>query len=255
VYRELFEAIVAESDDVVSAFVNFFEGAALVLVESDYIDPCPIGTVAREVASTSEPLRQAADAVFDSWVRSATEVLVGAGIDPPHAEDLATLFVATTEGCFVLSRTKRSPEPLRAAARLVAPLIALPSKRPHENVDVTNQCGARRVAESAEERLEGGAPRAFGVGPSAPVFSSSVTAIPKQSALNSRVAPARRVHPANRRPQGARCVRSATRSPSVRRRTRPGPSSTWGAARRNAMLKSDGCSTCHWAKDGEGGVD
>ena len=124
VYRELFEAIVAESDDVVSAFVNFFEGAALVLVESDYIDPCPIGTVAREVASTSEPLRQAADAVFDSWVGSATEVLVGAGIDPPHAEDLATLFVATTEGCFVLSRTKRSPEPLRVAARLVAPLIA-----------------------------------------------------------------------------------------------------------------------------------
>ena len=124
VYRELFEAIVAESDDVVSAFVNFFEGAALVLVESDYIDPCPIGTVAREVASTSEPLRQAADAVFDSWVRSATEVLVGAGIDLPHAEDLANLFVATTEGCFVLSRTKRSPEPLRAAARLVAPLIA-----------------------------------------------------------------------------------------------------------------------------------
>ena len=41
VYRELFEAIVAESDDVVSAFVNFFEGAALVLTESDYIDPCP----------------------------------------------------------------------------------------------------------------------------------------------------------------------------------------------------------------------
>ena len=145
VYRELFEAIVAESDDVVSAFVNFFEGAALVLTESDYIDPCPIGTVAREVASTSEPLRQAADAVFDSWVRSATEVLVGAGIDPPHAADLANLFVAMTEGCFVLSRTKRSPEPLRAAARLVGPLIASALEEGGARTSRTSERGARRV--------------------------------------------------------------------------------------------------------------
>jgi len=124
VYRELFEAIVAEADDVAAAFVDFFAGAATVLVETDFIDPCPIGTVAREVASTSEPVRRAAEAAFDSWVRSSTDTLLTAGIEPGHAADLATLFVTTTEGCFVLCRTKRSTEPLAAVARLVAPLVS-----------------------------------------------------------------------------------------------------------------------------------
>ena len=57
VYRELFESIVAEADDAAAAYVDFFNGAAAVLEESDFIDPCPIGTIAREVANTSEPLR------------------------------------------------------------------------------------------------------------------------------------------------------------------------------------------------------
>ena len=52
---ELFESIVAEADDPAAAYVDFFTGAAAVLEESDFIDPCPIGTIAREVANTSEP--------------------------------------------------------------------------------------------------------------------------------------------------------------------------------------------------------
>ena len=124
VYRELFEAIVSESDDPASGFSAFFAGAAQVLIESDFIDPCPIGTVAREAASTSEPLRLAAEAAFDSWVHAATGFLERAGADHSRAADLATLFVTTTEGCFVLCRTKHSTEPLLAVARLVTPLIA-----------------------------------------------------------------------------------------------------------------------------------
>ena len=124
VYRELFEAIVNEADDVATAFADFFAGAARVLIETDFIDPCPIGTVAREVASTSELVRKAAEVAFDSWVRSATDTLVSAGIEPEDSADLATLFVTTTEGCFVLCRTKRSTEPLAAVARLVVPLVA-----------------------------------------------------------------------------------------------------------------------------------
>ncbi len=131
VYRELFEAIAAEADDVAAAFVDFFAGAADVLVESDFIDPCPIGTVAREVASTNELVRGAAEAAFDSWIRAATDTLVGAGIERPHAVDLATLFVTTTEGCFVLCRTKRSTEPLAAVARLVTPLVSSAVEQGH----------------------------------------------------------------------------------------------------------------------------
>src|SRR5436190_23029591 len=53
-YRELFEAIADEAVSPVAAITDFFDGAATTLEESGFIDPCPIGTVAREVASTNE---------------------------------------------------------------------------------------------------------------------------------------------------------------------------------------------------------
>lgn len=124
VYRQLFESIVAEADDPVLAFSHFFDEAGKVLVETDFIDPCPIGTVAREVVSTSEPIRRAAEAAFDSWVEAATGFLVDSGIGQGDAQDLATLFVIMTEGGFVLCRTKRSIEPLHAVARITSPLVS-----------------------------------------------------------------------------------------------------------------------------------
>src|SRR5260370_9818558 len=43
--------------DVAVATRNAFVGAAQTLRASDYADPCPIATLALEVASTHEPLR------------------------------------------------------------------------------------------------------------------------------------------------------------------------------------------------------
>lgn len=122
VYRELFEAIAAEAADPAQAFVEFFAGAAAVLEESDYIDPCPIGGIAREVANTSEALRVEAESAFGSWIRAAREHLVNAGVSPTTADELATLFVAMVEGAFVLSRTQRSAEVLVAAGKHMAEL-------------------------------------------------------------------------------------------------------------------------------------
>jgi AcrR family transcriptional regulator len=123
VYRELFESIATEADEPAAAYVDFFNGAAAVLEESDFIDPCPIGTVAREVANTSEPLREAAKRAFDSWVDAAQAHLTSAGISSDVAGDLAIVFVATVEGTFVLSRTQRSTGPLIAAGRQLAALV------------------------------------------------------------------------------------------------------------------------------------
>jgi AcrR family transcriptional regulator len=123
VYRELFESIAAEADGPAAAYVDFFAGAATVLEESDYIDPCPIGTIAREVANTSEPLRHAAERAFDSWISAARAHLVAAGIADDLAAELATVFVATVEGTFVLSRTQRTTVPLAAAGRHLASLV------------------------------------------------------------------------------------------------------------------------------------
>jgi len=122
VYRELFEAIVAQSADPAAGLQDVFVGAATVLEETDYIDPCPIGTVAREAANTSEPLRRAAGRAFASWIEAAARHLDQAGVPPDEAERLATMIVATLEGCFILSRTTRDPAPLLASGQLVANL-------------------------------------------------------------------------------------------------------------------------------------
>ena len=72
-YRQLFEMVADAACDPASAITDFFDGAAEVLEHTDFIDPCPIGTVAREVASTNEQLRQASHKVFSSWVSAAAK--------------------------------------------------------------------------------------------------------------------------------------------------------------------------------------
>lgn len=122
VYRDLFVAIATEAPNPVQAFSDFFAGAAAVLEDSGYIDPCPIGGIAREVANTSEPLRLAAAAAFQSWTAAASDYLHTAGVPKATARELAALFVATVEGTFVVSRTQRSPEALLAAGKHVGEL-------------------------------------------------------------------------------------------------------------------------------------
>lgn len=75
-----------------------------MLEDSDFIDLCPIGTVAREVASTDEDLRLAAAGVFDSWVHTVARHLERDGIDPATARELAEVLVTTLEGGFLLAR-------------------------------------------------------------------------------------------------------------------------------------------------------
>ena len=122
-YRLLFEAIWDEAPGPAEAVSAFFDGAAEVLEATDFIDPCPIGSVAREVASTNDELRLVAHAVFTSWVASATERLVAAGLDADTAADLAVALVAAVEGGFVLARTACDGEVLRRTGRRMRSLV------------------------------------------------------------------------------------------------------------------------------------
>ena len=123
-YRELFEAIAAEAAGPVEAIGDFFDGAAAVLEETDYIDVCPIGTVAREVASVDADLRAAADEAFTSWIDSAARHLERVGVGPDRARELATALVAGLEGGFVLARSRRDAELLRTVGRQMQQLVA-----------------------------------------------------------------------------------------------------------------------------------
>ncbi|GAA4806636.1 TetR/AcrR family transcriptional regulator [Actinomycetospora chlora] len=88
-----------------------FAGAAAMLEETDYVDACPIATVALEVASTDEVLRRATAEVFTSWIDVLTERLDG-------DRERALGILSALEGAFVLSRALRTTEPVHAAGRL-----------------------------------------------------------------------------------------------------------------------------------------
>ena len=128
-YGQLLPAVFDPAPDPVTAVRDFFAGAAAHLEESDYADACPIATVALEVSSSSEPLREACADVFEGWIVSATDRLAGEGIGEGRARELAIGMIAALEGAFVLARALRSTEPLFVAGAMAADAVerALPA--------------------------------------------------------------------------------------------------------------------------------
>jgi AcrR family transcriptional regulator len=112
-YAQLVEAVIDPEPDIAAGVAAFFAGAADTLRETDYADACP--TVALEISSTSEPMREAAADVFESWISALAARLVAAGLDAGRARALAIEMIAALEGAFVLSRATRTTEALEVA--------------------------------------------------------------------------------------------------------------------------------------------
>lgn len=123
VYRQLLSAIADGAANPADAVEQFFDGAADALEGMGYLDVCPIGGVAREVASTDERLRQRAESVFGSWIAELEHRLVADGIDQTTATELAEAAVAAIEGGFVVCRTQRNTRALRTSGRILASAI------------------------------------------------------------------------------------------------------------------------------------
>jgi AcrR family transcriptional regulator len=119
-YELLIPAVFDTAPDLVSGVRNFFAGAAEHLRETDYADACPIATVALEVSSSSEILRQACADVFERWIAAGAARHHGGGLTPEKARELTIALLAALEGAFVLARALRSTEPLDIAGELVA---------------------------------------------------------------------------------------------------------------------------------------
>lgn len=122
-YNALIQAFYEGAPDLVTATSEFFDGAALVLRETNYEDACPIATVALEVASTSEPMREATADVFESWIADLTSYFVGAGVDAKRAREASITLFNLVEGAFILCRAWRSTEPMELAGRLATDTV------------------------------------------------------------------------------------------------------------------------------------
>lgn len=123
IYELLIPAIFDPAPDLVTAVRMFFAGAAEHLRETDYTDACPIATVALEVSSSSETMREACADVFESWISAGATRPEAAGLSPARARELSIAMIAALEGAFVLARALRSTEPLDVAGKTMAAAV------------------------------------------------------------------------------------------------------------------------------------
>lgn len=107
-------AILGSNEDLGEALGGLVDALASGLEASGYRDGCPLATVTLEVARTSEPLRETAAAVFDTWLAALQERLVRSGLTPALARRRALLVLSAVEGALILARAQHDREPLTA---------------------------------------------------------------------------------------------------------------------------------------------
>ncbi|WP_067465423.1 TetR/AcrR family transcriptional regulator [Nocardia amamiensis] len=116
-YIQLLPLLLDPHDDLRDAVPAAFEAAAEQIEQTGWINMCPVGTIAGEIADSEPALRDVAAEVIGSWVDEGTAYFVRRGLSAPDARDFILAVLAALEGAFVLSRTLRSTEPLLAAGR------------------------------------------------------------------------------------------------------------------------------------------
>jgi AcrR family transcriptional regulator len=119
-YIQLFDLFIAPAPDVLSGIEAFFAAGVTTLLETDYVEGCPIATVALEVATTNEPLRKATADVFAAWIEAGTAKFAVFGLPEEAARTLTIALINNLEGAFVLARSMRSTEPMGVAGASVA---------------------------------------------------------------------------------------------------------------------------------------
>ncbi|UYQ66020.1 TetR/AcrR family transcriptional regulator [Streptomyces peucetius] len=110
-----------EGADPAERTAQAFTGAAQTLLDLDFADPCPVATIAMEVAGTNETLRSAAAEMFASWTEALAGYFGSQGVAEPRAT--ATAVIALLEGAFMLGRASRSTAPVLDAAPAAAAVV------------------------------------------------------------------------------------------------------------------------------------
>jgi len=122
-YQLLVTTVFDAAPDIVTGVGDAFEGAAEALRLSDYADACPIATVALEVASTNEVLRQVTAEIFEAWIAALARRFAAAGIAVDRSRELAIAFVATLEGGFLLCRAAKDTAAMDALGRTMVDTV------------------------------------------------------------------------------------------------------------------------------------
>jgi AcrR family transcriptional regulator len=119
-YGQLIPLLLTPYPDLREAVPAAFATAAEQIEQTGWINMCPVGTVAGEVADAEPALREALAEIIDGWITGGTSYFVERGLPGAAAREMIIGIVTALEGAFVLSRTLRSTEPLRTAGRAMS---------------------------------------------------------------------------------------------------------------------------------------
>jgi len=100
------------------------ELAADHLESTNWLEGCPIATVALEQGAVSEPVGGACGRVLKSWQAVITSSLEEHGLGTEQAGNLATLVLAGIEGALLLSKALQDHAPLTTVGVELASVIA-----------------------------------------------------------------------------------------------------------------------------------
>ncbi|MFX0581300.1 TetR/AcrR family transcriptional regulator [Nocardia nepalensis] len=123
-YIQLLPLLLDPHEDLRAAVPAAFTEAAEQMERAEWINMCPVVTIAGEIADSEPALREVTAEVIDSWVRECTDYFTRRGLDAPEAHRFALAFLSALEGAFILSRTLHSTEPLRAAGQTLSSHLA-----------------------------------------------------------------------------------------------------------------------------------
>lgn len=116
-YGELIGLLLAPYDDPAEGIEAAFVAAAETIEQGGWLNMCPVGTVAGEVADAEPALREVADEVMSAWIDAGTALFAARGLTDADARSLMYAVVSALEGAFIVARTQRSTDPILAAGR------------------------------------------------------------------------------------------------------------------------------------------
>lgn len=118
----------AQPANPAEAIPQFIRTIARYVGESDFQGGGPIATVALETSASSERLRLACNAAYQSWQEAVGAKLIASGFDTARATRLATMVIALIEGATILARAAHSTAPLEQVADEVQLLLEMQNK-------------------------------------------------------------------------------------------------------------------------------
>lgn len=111
------------NDTVEDAVSWWYRKAGEALAADDYRGGCPLATITLEMAHASPVITKACQDAFAAWHVLLRELLTAHGLGDDKAEDVAVAIMTNLEGALLVSRVRRSPDPLDRAARHVALVV------------------------------------------------------------------------------------------------------------------------------------